>query len=101
MNSPWTFRVPHAISAGLLIVPGLAWAQAAVSRGQMHILWAFALALCAALAWTLAKWIAKLAEVGNNRYFWGVATAFFVTFAIFIAPFIVVFGSILVSGRAT
>lgn len=87
------------MAASLALLPGAAMAEPAVSGGYIPLLWVFALALSAGVAWLIAAGIARLAGIRDRRYRWTVAVVLFLTFAIFLAPFIVVFGSILVTGR--
>ncbi|MGI9290480.1 MAG: hypothetical protein ACR2QG_04280, partial [Gammaproteobacteria bacterium] len=63
------------------------------------LLWCIALALSAGAAWLIGKLIAKLTEIKDPRYRWGVTIILFIVFAIFLAPFFVVLGAILVTGR--
>ena len=87
------------IGTGLLLVPYLAVAEPAASSAHIPLLWAVAEILSAGLAWLIAIFIARKAAIKDRRYFWGVTVALFITFGIFIAPFFVVIGSILISGR--
>lgn len=83
----------------LFLSPGIALAEPGADGAHIPLLWVFALLLCGGVAWMLGKWIAKLAEVRNPRYRWSITVIFVVTFALLIAPFIVIFGAILVTGR--
>lgn len=83
----------------MLVVPRLAFAEPGVSGGYIPMLWTIALLLSAAAAWLIAKLIAKLSDIKDRRYRWGLTVVLFIVFAVFVAPFFVVIGAILITGR--
>ena len=80
-------------------MPNLVLAEPAASTAHIPLLWVVAEILSAGLAWLIAIFIAKKADIKDRRYFWGVTVALFITFGIFIAPFFVVIGAMLITGR--
>lgn len=87
------------ISGLTLITPGIASAEPSVSSASMIFLWVVAIALSVAMAWLITRGIVKLNGIKDKNYRWGVTIILAIVFAIFLAPFFVVFGSIFLHGR--
>lgn len=87
------------IAALAVVVPGLVYAEPGTSSAPIVLLWIIALVISAVAAWLIAKLIARITGIRDKRYRWGVNVALFLVFAVFLAPFFVVLGAILITGR--
>jgi len=65
----------------------------------LPFLWVLAAGVSGLLSWSIAKMIERTGRLGSALRFWGLAAILFVLFLVFLSPFIVGLGSILITGR--
>jgi len=81
------------------MVPASVYAEPSASLSHLPFLWVIAGAVSGLLAWLLALLIRRTGRLDSKTRFWGLAVILFVVILLFISPFIVGLGSILITGR--
>jgi len=82
-----------------LAMPAIARAEPAPSMSHLPVLWTLAAAISAWLAWIGVRIAARSGRLQTPMRKWVFAIILLVIFLLFVAPFFVGVGSILITGR--
>jgi len=83
----------------LSLIPTLAGAEPGVSHAHVPFLWALATGVAAGIAFGIIKLTSKTKMMRTPLRRWIIGLLLFVGFMIFLIPFFLVFGGILITGR--